>query len=225
MTARRPLPIAVAAVALLLGLLAVVQLRSQGADEALARLSNQDLSVLIGNLTTRNDTLRNELAALSAEAAGLARDSAAGESSIDALTADLVRTRGWAGLDAIVGSGVRISIGGGIDGPSVEALLDELSNAGAEALAVGDRRVVPGTVVVGRPGALSVDGLPLGMSFDLLAIGDPGVLTASLTRAGGLIARLSALWPDTELTVTPAQRLRLAATGRSLAPRLAVPVQ
>ena len=106
------------------------------------------------------------------------------------------RVRAYAGLDPVAGPGVTISIDGPIDGPGVEELINELRNAGAEAIAVGPVRVVPGVVVTGAPGAAAVDGVPLEDGFEVAAIGAPDKLTGSLTRSGGVIAQLAATQPD-----------------------------
>ena len=50
--------------------------------------------------------------------------------------------RAYAGLDPVAGPGVTISVRGPIDGTGVEELINELRNAGAEAIGVGDVRVV-----------------------------------------------------------------------------------
>ena len=65
----------IAAVALVLGLLVVVQLRSQAGDAGLAQLSSQDLTVLVANLNARNDQLRTrERRSLERELATLDRE-------------------------------------------------------------------------------------------------------------------------------------------------------
>ena len=51
-----------------------------------------------------------------------------------------------------MGEGVTITVSGPIGGPGVEELLNELLTAGAEAVAVEEVRVVPGSVVAGPPG-------------------------------------------------------------------------
>src|SRR3990170_3556209 len=50
------------AVALILGLLIVAQLRSQTVNTGLARQSAQDLTLLVANLNTQNEDLRGEVA-------------------------------------------------------------------------------------------------------------------------------------------------------------------
>lgn len=210
--------LAVATVALILGLLVVVQLRAQAGGAGLAQLSSQDLTVLVANLNARNDQLRREISSLEDELAALNQNQARGEESLDELRADLRRVRAYAGLDPVGGPGVTISISGPIDGSGVEELINELRNAGAEAIGVGDVRIANGVVVSGPPGAAGIGGARLGPVFELSAIGAPDKLTGSLTRSGGVIAQLAATEPDVSVTVTPVDRIELPATTRSLVP-------
>ncbi len=215
---RRRSQLTIAAVAFALGLLVVVQLRSQAGDPGRAQLSAQDLTVLVAHLHDRNDDLRTEAASLDRELATLVQNRSRGDVSVDEISADLERVRAYAGLDPVAGPGVRISIDGPIDGPSVEELINELRNAGAEAIAIGTVRVVTGVVVTGGPGAAAIDGVRPEDGFEVAAIGAPDKLTGSLTRSGGVIAQLAATQPDVVVTVTPVDRLELAATTRTLVP-------
>ncbi|MEA2611698.1 MAG: hypothetical protein QOI37_22 [Chloroflexota bacterium] len=215
---RRRSQLTIAAVALVLGLLVVVQLRSQAESSALAQLSAQDLTVLVANLNARNDQLRREVASLQGELATLTANQSRGDVSVDEITAELQRVRAYAGIEPVAGPGVSISIHGPIDGAGVEELINELRNAGAEAIAAGDVRVVTGVVVAGAPGEAVVDGTLLGDTFQLSAIGAPDKLTGSLTRSGGIIAQLAATQPTVGLIVTPVDRLALPATTRNLVP-------
>jgi uncharacterized protein YlxW (UPF0749 family) len=215
---RRASQLTIAAVVLVLGLLVVIQLRSQAEGSALAQLSSQDLTVLVANLNARNDQLRTEASSLEGELATLKANQSRGDASIGEITADLDRVRAYAGLEPVTGPGVSISVHGPIDGPGVEELINELRNAGAEAIMAGDVRLVTGVVVSGAAGEAQIDGAQLGPDFELAAIGAPDKLTGSLTRSGGIIAQLAATLPDVVLTVTPVDRLDLPATARSLVP-------
>jgi uncharacterized protein YlxW (UPF0749 family) len=113
---------------------------------------------------------------------------------------------------------VTISISGPIDGSGVEELINELRNAGAEAIGAGAVRIVNGVVVSGAPGSAAIGGARLGPVFELSAIGAPDKLTGSLTRSGGVIAQLAATEPDVTVTVTPVDRIELPATTRTLVP-------
>lgn len=212
-----------ALVALLLGLLVVVQLRAQTGGSSLANLSAQELTTLVANLNTRNDQLRTEIATLEGETAQLRLASSRGETSVGQLTTDLTRVRAWTGLGTVSGPGIRVTVSGPVAGSAVQDLLNELRNAGAEAIAVGDTRIVTGVVVAGDAGAVSVENTPLADPFEVDAIGSPEALTGSLTRAGGIVAQLQATFSGLQLTVTPLDRLLLAPTDRQLVPAHGTP--
>lgn len=211
--------LSIAAVSLFLGLLVVVQLRTQNAAAGLQGLSAQDLTVLVANLDARNDQLRTEVAELERQLRDLSAGQARGDTSIGQVRSDLDRVRAWSGLSAVSGEGVLVSVAGPIDGAGVEDLVNELRNAGAEAVGVAGVRVVPGTVVSGRAGELAVEDTPLGDPFEIATIGHAQTLTGSLTRIGGMVAQLAATYPEATVTVTPVARIDLPATRRSLLPR------
>jgi uncharacterized protein YlxW (UPF0749 family) len=208
----------VAAVAVLLGVLTVGQLHAQTGAPALAGLSATDLTQLIGNLTTGNDQLLAEVSDLQGQQAQLQAAHDRGETTVGQLTADLARIRAWAGLAPVTGQGIAVIVGGTIGGDGVEDLVNELRNAGAEAISVDGIRIVTGVVVAGAPGALSVENHAIGDAFEIRAIGSPQILTGTLTRTGGVIAQIGASYPDAQLTVTPAEKLTLPATDRALVP-------
>lgn len=208
----------VAAVAFVLGLLVVAQARSQAGTEVLGNLTSQDLTLLVANLNTRNDQLRSEIGSLERQLETLEVGGSRGASSINELERTLTRIRAWSGLDPVRGTGITVTVRGPIDGAAIEDLLNELRNAGAEALALDEVRVVPGTVVGGAAGSVSVDDTTLRDPFTIRAIGNPTSLTGSLTRAGGLIAQMAATNPDTTIEVEETRALELPATTRDLLP-------
>jgi uncharacterized protein YlxW (UPF0749 family) len=228
MTAPRPVArggsrIAVAAVATLLGFLVVGQLRGQAGVPGLSALTATELTQLIANLTAGNDQLREEVSDLGQQEAHLIESRDRGASTVGELTNDLARIRAWAGLTAVTGQGIAIVVSGPIGGDGIEELLNELRNAGAEAIAVDGVRVVAGVVVAGAPGDLSIENAPLGDSFEIRAIGSPQILTGTLTRTGGVIAQVGATYPDARLTVGPVEAMTLPATERDLGPTDASP--
>jgi uncharacterized protein YlxW (UPF0749 family) len=216
---KRTSQLAVSLIAAILGFLVVVQLRAQQASSGLGGLSAQDLTVLVANLNTRNDQLRSEIANLEAQLSDISSGQAQGSTVVDQIGMDLHRIQGWAGLMPVSGPGVTISVAGKIPGPAAEDLINELHNAGAEAIAVDGIRLVPGSVLSGPPGELAVDDHPLDNPFEITVIGSKEALTGSLTRTGGIIAQLAATNPAVAVTVTPLDNLELPATKRDLVPR------
>ena len=208
--------LAVAVVAGILGLLAIGQLRGQSGVPGLSALSSTELTQLIANLSAGNDRLRDELGDLGRQEQKLTDARDRGQTTVGDLSTDLDRIRAWAGLIPVTGQGISILVTGPIGGDGVEDLLNELRNAGAEAIAVEDVRVVTGTVVAGAPGALSVENEALGSPFEIRAIGSPQILTGTLTRTGGVIAQVTATYAGAQLTVTPLDSMTLPATDRDL---------
>ncbi len=215
--------VAVGAVALLLGFLLVVQFRAQTAGTGLEQQSSQGLTLLITNLTTRNDQLRADVSNLRRQIESLAAAGSRGETSVGQLRGDLERIRIWAGLDPASGPGIRVVISGRLPAAGASDLLNELRNAGAEALAMGGVRVVPASVVAGFPGSLSIENVPLNASIEVQAIGNPASLTGALTRAGGIVAQLKARYPDVAVEVTPLDAMVLPASERTLVPVIGKP--
>ena len=108
--------------------------------------------------------------------------------------------------------------GAPLGAPDLEDVNNVLRNAGAEAIAIDDVRIVTGTVIGGTTGALSVDDTPLADPFTIRAIGVQESMTGSLTRAGGIVAQLAATSPDAALDIEPTDRMTLPATDRNLVP-------
>ena len=213
----------VAAVATLLGFLVIGQLRGQAGVPGLSALSATELTQLIANLTTGNDQLREEIAELQRQEADLVATKQRGETAVDELTEDLTRIRAWSGITEVSGQGIVITIQGPIGGDGVEDLLNELRNAGAEAVAVAGVRVVGGVAVGGTPGELSIENEAIGDAFEIRAIGSPQILTGTLTRTGGVIAQVEATYRAARLSVTPIESMTLPATTRTGPPTYAQP--
>ena len=209
----------VAVVAAILGLLVVIQLRGQTGGSELQSMTAQELTSIVANQNAGNDRLRAEVTTLQNQLAELQADRANGATSVGQIESELGRIRAWTGLDPIAGRGVQITISGEIDAGAVDDLLNELRNAGAEAIAIDDVRVIARTSINGVPGSLDIDGLLLRDPFTIRAIGRPEALVGSLTRVGGIIAQLAATNPAATVEVEPVDKpMTLPATKRNLVP-------
>jgi uncharacterized protein YlxW (UPF0749 family) len=220
---RRSAQLAMTAVLFVLGVLAVAQFNGQGADQGLSALSVSELTELVANVTTRNNQLRDEIATLERQRESIAGAVERGDTSSAQIRSDLNRVLGWSGVLPVTGAGIRVTVTGPIPGDAVEILLNELRNAGCEALAIGDIRVVPGVVATGPAGAVVVRGVLLRDPLELMAVGQPQVLAGSLGRAGGPIAQLTARFPDVVIGVVAVDLVTVPATDRDLTPQLGHP--
>lgn len=104
------------------------------------------------------------------------------------------------------GEGVVITIMRGtkqnIDAASLFTLIEELRNAGAEVISVGDVRVVTSTSITADvDGNLICDGVTLDTPYVIRAIGNPADLQNAVNIAGGIGSRLKVMY-GSRVTVT-----------------------
>ncbi len=215
--------LAVGIVLALLGFLVVLQLHSQAADQGLAAVSIQDLTELVANVTARNNQLREEIATLEAQHRTLSTAVQNGDTSTVGIRNDLTHVLAWSGAVGVTGAGVRVSVHGAVPAHGINDLINELRNAGAEAISIGGVRLVDGVVVDGAPGSLSVGGLPLADPAIVLAVGQPETLAGSLSRAGGLIAQMTVRYPEASVNVDGLDLVTIPPTHRDLSPVLGKP--
>ena len=69
-------------------------------------------------------------------------------------------------------------------------MLEELRNAGAEAVQLNDRRVTASSSFTGTPGAVVLDGVVLTAPYRWIAIGDPDIIAPALQIPGGAMAQV-----------------------------------
>ena len=215
--------LAVGIVLAVLGFLVVVQLHTQAVDQGLSALSIQDLTELVANVTARNNQLREEIATLEAQHRTLSTAVQNGDTSTVGIRNDLTHVLAWSGAMGVTGAGVRVSVHGVVPAVAVNGLINELRNAGAEAISIGGVRLVAGVVVDGMPGSLSVGGVPLADPAIVLAVGQPETLAGSLSRAVGLVAQMTARYPDASVNVDSLDLVTIPPTDRDLSPVLGRP--
>jgi uncharacterized protein YlxW (UPF0749 family) len=208
------------AVAMLIGVLLVGQLRSQARPTEITSLPAQDLSELIDTLSARNRELRSGLADLRETLREYRVAGSQGQSALDVSREDLRRITAFAGLAAVQGQGLVLDVDGDLDAIALNDLVNELRNAGAEAIAVDQVRITNRSVAVQGPTALMIDGVEIGQHFTLSAIGSPEGLLSALERPGGLIAQLEQFINAT-IVARQSASIVLPATEVDLAPTTA----
>lgn len=216
--------VSLALIAMLIGITLVAQFRSQARPTALSSLPVAELSTRIQTLADANRQLRTALA----EQRDLLEEyqvaGAEGFSALDVSREEVRRIRAFSGLSAVEGQGILVRVSGSLDAIAVNDLLNELRNAGAEALSLDDVRVTASSVVVQGARTLEIDNVAIGRTFRLLAIGDADGLVAALQRPGGIVTQLEQFVRAT-ITVSASEALQLPATARDLVPQAAIPVE
>jgi uncharacterized protein YlxW (UPF0749 family) len=222
--ARRVAQISLFVVALIIGVLLVGQLRSQARPIELSNLTPQELSTLIDTLSDRNVELRDALADLNEQIRSYELAEVQGQSTLDLTEAELHRIEAFGGLRAVEGQGIVLRVEGALDATAVNDLIYELRGAGAEAIAVDEVRVTARSVAVQGAGALEIDGVPLGSTVEISAIGSPAGLEAALVRPGGVLTLLQQAI-GLQYEIEQEADMDVPATGRDLAPQAARAVE
>ena len=98
------------------------------------------------------------------------------------------------GTTDVHGEGIIININDGNDlihQEDIVILLDELKNAGAEAISVNEQRIVSNTYVYCDGSVILIDGVKIGNPFVIKAIGDSHTIYGAITRNKGYVATLT----------------------------------
>lgn len=188
-------------VSFLLGLLLVIQFRTQGklAGSVYAQ-SSTDQALIIGGLVDGNSALRREISSLDSDLSSYQRT--AGQGNLEGMVAELNRLKVMNGMVEVSGPGVEVLISGGVTALDLQDLVNEARNAGAEALSLNGYRLVARSVVVASNGTVRLEENRLSPPYRLQAIGHPETLEKALNRKGGLLALLQYSYPSATITVT-----------------------
>jgi uncharacterized protein YlxW (UPF0749 family) len=179
-SARRPpvraRAISVWLIALLVALVATIQIRSQAeVQRTLVGVDSTSLAFLIDDLHRANDSLNAETTDLTQRKAML--QSGGSGAADQVLTDEAERLRALEGLVPVRGPGVVIVIdASGLQALDLQDALNNLAAGGAEAIDVNDRRVVVGVPVEQTAGGVEVGGVLLVPPWTISVIGDPARL-------------------------------------------------
>jgi uncharacterized protein YlxW (UPF0749 family) len=208
--------ISLALLAFLLGFLIVTQTHTQRlVSKARASGSSAEQSVILSSLVEANADLRAEVSALEAQLSDSRRAGSGG--LLEDLVSELNRIKMVNGLVEVSGPGIEVRVVGPLNALNVQDLVNELRNAGAEAVALnGQRLVLWSAIAADDAGWLVVDGVRIASPYLFEAIGDAGTLEIALLRSGGMIAVLEHTYDDLEIEVRRRGRLVLPVHRRPL---------
>jgi uncharacterized protein YlxW (UPF0749 family) len=216
---------AIGALFLLLGFAVALQVRSTAETDGLSTARESDLVRILDDLTARNERLTAEARDLQATRDQLVSGSGSGTAALDDARARAQALGILAGTVAAEGPGIVVTVtdpGGKVDAAALLDAVEELRDAGAEALQVGSVRVVASTAFVdGRPGTVFVDGTSVAAPYTVLAIGDPRTLSSALRIPGGVVESLHNLGADA--SVAERDSLSITALRPDSAPQYARP--
>lgn len=204
----RTAQLALTIVCVALGALLMIQFRTQGnIAKSLLAESATDHTTIISNLYESNLTLRREVGKLTAQSWEYEREH--DEGKLNDMVQELNQLRILTGQSEVTGPGVQLTVQARLRAEDVLDLINELRNAGAEALTVGDQRVVARTAVRTYHGQIVVNDTVVESPFVFRAIGNPETLDRALTRKGGLLAYLQNAYPAATISLSQESSLVL----------------
>ncbi|MCU0264798.1 MAG: DUF881 domain-containing protein [Actinomycetia bacterium] len=184
----------VGALFVVLGFALATQVRTTAADDGLSTAREEDLVRILDDLGERNDRLAGEIRDLEDVRDELLTGTDQSATAIEEARARAAALGILAGTVPAVGPGVVVTVRdpqGQVDAAALLDAVQELRDAGAEAIQIGSVRVVAQTALLDDdPGSVVVDGRRLEAPYTITAIGDPRTLASALRIPGGVVESL-----------------------------------
>ena len=191
----------------------------------LENLREDDLVRILDTVNQDGQRLEQEIASLQASRDRLRSGATSREEAVAAAQDRLDRLGILTGTVAATGPGLGLTIHDPKHGVTAPLLLDtveELRDAGAEAIQINDVRVVASTYFTDTQQGISVDGAPLQTPYVITAIGDSQTLASAMDIPGGVSESVRSVGGDT--VVTPKTSVDITALHSLSQPEYARPV-
>ena len=218
-----------AVVAVLVGLLAfaaVTQVRISSHDDTYAGLRQDQLVQALDGLQAASRKSERDIADLQQTRDQLTSSTRRRAAALAQAQKELATLSVLAGTTAATGPGIQVTIQDPRGGFSLTHLLDgveELRNAGVEAIQINDRvRVIAQTYFEDDPQGIVVDGTLLKAPYVLDAIGSPDTLAGALNFQGGFVDDVKL--DGGSVTIKKEDKVSVTVTRTPSQPRYAVPV-
>lgn len=194
----------------LIGIGTVAVVRGQAEDQFLANAREPDLVRLLDDLQARETRLDGEILRLQAAEQRLRTGTTAEALQETQERADDLRV--LAGTTPVRGPGIKIRVAGQ-DAFFASDLLNtvqELRDAGAEAIEVNGIRVVVDTWFADVGDGISVSGSTVGQPFELTAIGGPATMATAMRIPGGVADTVES--QDGSIVITELDEVEILST-------------
>lgn len=213
-----------------LGLAIVAQVNTRNTDEDLQGARQEDLVRILGDLDSRQERLRSELAALEDSKRQLTSGAQGKEAALAAARSRADELGILAGTLPATGTGLEIEFRAGTQPVTASTVLDaveELRGAGAEAMQIGGAtggtvRIVAQTYFVDDGAGIIVDGVKLGAPFTVSVIGDPQTMRAALNIPGGVVDMVRRV--DGTVVIRQPGEVRVTSLRQAVSAKYARPV-
>lgn len=200
----------------LLGFLLVAQVRAtESVEDRLAGEREEDLAQILSDLSAEADRLTLEITDLRLTLLAVQNEAEGEQVALRSLQRRLDDLRILAGVVAAEGEGISFVIEDPAGQVRQDLLVDtiqELRDAGAEAMAVNGVRLIVSSAFSVRRDRLLLDGQPLTPPYRIVAVGPADTMAKALAIPGGAIDTLEA---RTEVRTTVEQLAQLTVPARA----------
>lgn len=204
--------IALVVVSVAVGLLVGVQVATrEDQSSRLAAESPEDLTRILADLNAEADQLARQVTDLRLKLIRYEDSATADDQALADARKSLADLQVLAGTTQVRGPGLAVTIGDPRLRVGWEPFLDliqELRDAGAEAIAVNGVRVVASTWFGPGEGGVAIDGQSIAPPYSIEAIGSGDALREALGIPGGPVTLIQAQ-PGVDVRIVEADRLRL----------------
>lgn len=207
----------------LLGFALATQVR-QTQSQGLEDLRQDELVRILDDVTQNGNRLDDEIAELEAAKDELTRSEGNSPEAIAAAQERANTLAILAGTERATGPGITLTItdeGGGVDAATLLDTVQELRDAGAEAMQVGDVRVVASTWFRDGENGIIVDGQQIQAPYRFIVIGDPQTMSSAMEIPGGVSESVRS--KGGEVTVLEFSSINVEALHSNSSPRYAQP--
>ncbi|MBT4917684.1 DUF881 domain-containing protein [Candidatus Peregrinibacteria bacterium] len=199
-------------IAVLLGFLAVTQIRSfSSVDDIIARNNQSNIFEEIRIINEKNAGLRKEIGELEVTVDKLNNQS----SALEVIEAEIEKYKLLNGKSPIFGEGLAINIQGAISSAWMVDLVNEFYNAGAYAVSINGIRIVNDTLGFDSlpQGQIWFQGQILSPPYVFNVIGDNESILDILELPGGIFDRLNTTFSDISIAAEKKDVVQMAASA------------
>jgi uncharacterized protein YlxW (UPF0749 family) len=186
-----------------LGFAIIVQVH-QTSDEGLDSLREDELVRIFAGVDREGERLADEIRGLQSSL-DLLKSQSSNDAEAQRAARERLSSLGiLAGTVPATGPGIVLTISdpqGKVDAPIVLDTVQELRDAGAEAIQVNDVRVVANTWFADTAGGLSVSGTTVRPPYVIRAIGDANTLAGAMEIPGGVTATVRRVGGNTDVQI------------------------
>ncbi len=209
------------------GFASVVQVQSNEQDDSYEGARQEDLIQLLNSLSAASQRAENELAQLEQTRSSLRNDTDSRQAALEQARQQETVLGILAGTIPAVGPGIIVTVEDPKGGVGIDQLLnglEELRNAGAEAIEINDSiRVIAQTSLEDGDSGILVDGRPIAPPYTIEVIGNAPSLATALEFPQGFIAEVERFGGS--VAVEEASSVEIATVREPRQPVYAEPVE